>query len=638
MKSIQRQTLFLCSALLALFFVVGAGRAFAAASDAQFFITPNDQLYAEQWYLEKIKAPQAWAMNHDSSNVVVAVIDTGVDIDHPDLINNIWINEKEIPVNGIDDDRNGYIDDINGWDFVNNAFDPNPKFQNGFTDIGLHHGTIVSGIIAAEGNNAFGITGVAWNAQIMALKVLNDRGEGTTEDVIRAIDYATNNGADIINLSFVGPDYSSSLAEAIERAFDAGVLVVAAAGNEDANGLSHDLSVTPAYPICNDNGRDTIIGVGGTDPLDQKAEFSNFGSNCIDIVAPATSFVGLVVYDPRRVYGGKVYNLYAQGYWSGTSMSAPLVSGALALLKGVNPKLTRQQLTQTIFETAANIDALNPDFKGDLGAGRLDVAAAVQKVYDDLHVYQGFVIAAPQSNASTTVNVYTEIPAKFKAYGEEFQGGAAIATGDVNGDGQDEIITGAGQGGGPHVRIFNEQGTLLGQFFAFDSKRRNGVNVAAGDINGDGISEIIAAENKGGLPYVRVFNLAGNKLAEFVAYPMNFRGGVNVSAGDVNGDGKDEIITGAGFGGGPQVRIFDASGTVRGQFFAYGENFRGGVNVAAGDANQDGIEEIITGAGPGGGPHVRVFDERGSLFAGFFSYTESMHGGVNVAVLKLKVQ
>src|SRR3989339_459911 len=606
MAILHKHRLALCTAFVALFFVVGSGRVFAAASDIRFSVLPNDPMYPEQWYLEKIKAPQAWVMKWSSPSVVVAVIDTGVDIDHPDLINNIWINEKEIPVNGIDDDRNGYIDDINGWDFVNNTFDPNPKFQNGFTDLGLNHGTIVAGIIAAAGNNAFGITGVTWNARIMALKALNDRGEGTIEDVIRAIDYATNNGADVINLSFVGADYSPSLAEAIARTYNAGVLVVAAAGNEDANGKSHNLEITPAYPICHDNGRNMVIGVGGTDPLDQKAVFSNFGSNCIDIVAPATSFVGLVVYDPTKVYGGKVYNLYAQGYWSGTSMSAPLISGSLALLKGVNPKLTRQELVQTIFETADNIDPLNPAYKGELGAGRLNVAAAVQKVYDELRAYQGFVVTVPQSNASTTVTAYTATPAKFKAYGDAFAGGATVATGDVNGDGTDEIITGAGSGGGPHVRVFDEQGTLLGQFFAFDQKRRNGVNVAAGDTNGDGRDEIIAAENKGGAPYVRVFTMAGNKLAEFAAYPLNFRGGVNVAAGDTNGDGRDDIITGAGFGGGPQVRIFDASGTVRGQFFAYASNFRGGVNVAAGDTNQDGTDEIITGAGPGGGPHVRV--------------------------------
>ena len=166
-------------------------------------VIPNDPSYPEQWYLDKIGAPEAWGIKSDSSNIIIAVLDTGVDIDHPDLYKNIWINEDEIKDNGIDDDNNGYIDDVNGWDFFNKVADPNPKFSEGFTEIGLHHGTIVAGIIAAEGNNNFGITGINWSAKIMPLKVLSDKGEGSTVEVIQAIDYAIDNGADIINLSFV---------------------------------------------------------------------------------------------------------------------------------------------------------------------------------------------------------------------------------------------------------------------------------------------------------------------------------------------------------------------------------------------------------------------------------------------------
>ncbi|PIR95063.1 transporter, partial [Candidatus Falkowbacteria bacterium CG10_big_fil_rev_8_21_14_0_10_37_6] len=171
-----------------------------------------------------------------------------------------------------------------------------------------------------------------------------------------------------------------------------------------------------------------------------------------------------------------------------------------------------------------------------------------------------------------------------------------------------------------------------------DKSFRNGVFVAAGDIDGDGTDEIIAGSGKDSLPKIKVFDGYGNLKSEFFAYAENFRGGVNVASGDIDGDGTDEIIAGAGNGGGPQVRIFDAKGVVKQQFFAYAENFRGGVNVASGDINQDGIDEIVTGAGQGGGPHVRVFDKDHILLKGFFAYDNSMSGGVNVAVINVKVK
>ncbi|PIR94733.1 hypothetical protein COT95_02590, partial [Candidatus Falkowbacteria bacterium CG10_big_fil_rev_8_21_14_0_10_37_6] len=248
------KTSFFCINLIfiLLFLALFSNAFFAIAAESTNSITPNDPYYNEQWYLDKIGAPQAWGIKNTSPNVIVAVLDTGVDINHPDLEANIWINNGEIADNGIDDDNNGYIDDINGWDFYDDIADPKPKFTQGFSEIGLNHGTIVAGIIAAEGNNNFGITGVTWSAKIMPLKVLSDSGEGDTGDVIQAIDYAIDNGADIINLSFVGGIFEKSLEEAIRRAYDAGVIVVAAAGNEDAGGVSHDLDIKPSYPVCHD--------------------------------------------------------------------------------------------------------------------------------------------------------------------------------------------------------------------------------------------------------------------------------------------------------------------------------------------------------------------------------------------------
>jgi Vanadium chloroperoxidase N-terminal domain/FG-GAP-like repeat/PAP2 superfamily/FG-GAP repeat len=210
--------------------------------------------------------------------------------------------------------------------------------------------------------------------------------------------------------------------------------------------------------------------------------------------------------------------------------------------------------------------------------------------------------------------------ADFFAYDTAFIGGVRVATGDVNGDGTPDIITAAGPGGGPHVKVFDGVDLhVIFSFMAYDIKFAGGVFVAAGDINGDGKADIITGPDLGGGPHVRVFSGAtGGELMSFLAYSPAFFGGVHVAAGDVNGDGKADVITGAGLGGGPHVRAFsgaDGSGLL--SFFAYDMAFRGGVFVAGGDCDGNGRADIITGAGPGGGPHVEVFNGQGARLQSF---------------------
>lgn len=217
-----------------------------------------------------IDAPEAWDVTTGSSAVVVAVIDSGVDVNHPDLAANIWTNPGEIAGNGIDDDENGYVDDVNGWDFFIN--DNDPRDANG-------HGTHVAGTIAAAGNNAAGVTGVSWSAQIMALRFLDAWGGGTTANAIAAIEYADAMGADIINNSWGGGAYSQFLKDAIDAC---NALVVCAAGNSGSNNDS-----IPHYPSSYSSAN--IIAVAAGDQDDNRAYFSNYGLLSVDVAAPGTN-------------------------------------------------------------------------------------------------------------------------------------------------------------------------------------------------------------------------------------------------------------------------------------------------------------------------------------------------------------
>jgi len=657
-------------------------------------LTPNDLYFDKQWYLKKINATGAWDTVRENQDFVIAVIDSGVQIDHPDLRDNIWRNVMEAPGNHIDDDKNGYVDDVNGWDFVDNTPDPSPKFDEGFTENGIMHGTVVAGVIGAVGNNATGVTGVSWHTKIMPLKVLADNGEGDTKNVVKAIDYAINNGADVINLSFVGFNYSKIMEAAIRRAYQAGIIVVAAAGNEQGQGYGYSLDVTPLYPACYDGnaGENMVIGVAATDTLDQKASFSSYGHKCVDITAPGVSIFSTAVYSPNHKIGDEYLNKYYDGYWSGTSMATPLISGAIALIEKANPKLSLKEIVNILINSTDNINLLNPLFVGQLGSGRLNIGKAVAAAQSSLLEIEPKLVFVPFANKEPVVVISDKDGSNqksFLAYSENFKGGIRVQTGDVNGDGEDEIITGTGLTGGPHIKVFSAKGELISQFFAFDKDNRNGVNIAVGDLNNDGIDEIIVGAGSGDEPMVRIFDYKGNKKRQFMAYAKGFRGGVNVAVGDVDGNGYGEIITGPGLGGGPQVRIFSQYGVITGQFYAYDKNYRGGVNVAilkihtgarikkakivtapalnseplirvfdnhsrienqflayqkefqggvniaTADFDTDGIDEIITGAAGNGSPHIRMFKKKGELLNSFYAFDKTFSGGVYVSSINI---
>ncbi|MBW4594824.1 MAG: S8 family peptidase [Brasilonema angustatum HA4187-MV1] len=299
-----------------------------AAGQTTFADVPN--LGGNNWGADLVKAPEAWAKGYTGKGVVVAVLDTGVDFNHDDLKDNIWTNPKEIAGNGKDDDGDGLVDDVHGWNFVDNNNDVSDKFG---------HGTHVSGTIAGEKND-FGVTGIAYDAKIMPVKVLGDDGSGSYTSISNGIHYAVDHGANVINLSLGGGSSDSTLEKAIEYASTKGVIVVMAAGN--------DGGLQPGYPAryADKSG----IAVGAVDKNNQMADFSNKAG-----VNPLT----YVTAPGVNVYSTIPGNKYAS--YSGTSMAAPHVAGVVALMLSANHNLTDAQVRQIVAETAVH-DTQMPNF------------------------------------------------------------------------------------------------------------------------------------------------------------------------------------------------------------------------------------------------------------------------------------
>ncbi|MCK5416126.1 S8 family serine peptidase [Candidatus Parcubacteria bacterium] len=594
----------------------------------------SDLYYSYQWYLKKIRANYAWDKVTDS-NTIIAILDSGVQLDHPDLAENIWENLDEIPGNGIDDDRNGYIDDVNGWNFVDNNSNPSYEIESDSTESGVMHGTIVAGIAAAIGNNNIGVSGVAWKARIMPLRILNGNGEGDVRNVIKAINYAVDNGASVINFSFVGFSYSKKLEYAIRRAYDNNVIMVAAAGNEKKNGYSYFLDEDPMYPVCHDGNlnENMVIGVAATDAMDQKMDFSAYGTKCIDLSAPGNSIFNTVVFDKDNVD----FNKYYDGYWSGTSMAVPQVSGAIALIESVNPGLTRDELVDILISSADNITRLNPEYLWQLGNGRLNVEKAVNKAYAKRFDSNFNILVSPRNDYKSQVKLLNKKGEKqndFLAFNEFFMGGVTVSAGDINGNGKDEIVVGAGNGGGPHVRIFDKKGNVKGQFFAYANNFRGGVNVAVGDIDGDGIDEIVTGAGNGGGPHVRIFDKKGIVKSQFFGFDKNLRNGINVALiniiGGIRSAGKEIAVAPLSNGTG-EVKILDKNGKQLRKFYAFSRNFDGGIQIEGVDIDQDGLDEIVVAAGAGGTPHVRIMEVDGSLISSFYVFEAEYSGGINIS-------
>ncbi|MEG4503927.1 S8 family serine peptidase, partial [Microcoleus sp. F6_B4] len=326
---------------------------------------PNDPQFTQLWGLNNtgqiggtpdadIDAPEAWDIQKGSKNVVVAVVDTGVDYNHQDLAANIWSNTGEIAGDGIDNDRNGYKDDVRGYDFINNNNAPMDDYRY---DGGYSHGNHVAGTIGAVGNNNIGVVGVSQNVSIMPLKIFKADGRTSVDAIVKAINYATQKGAKVINASYGGDYFSQAEKDAIDDANKKGVLFVAAAGN--IGRLDNDSY--PQYPASYD--LPNIIAVAATTDNDQLAWFSHYGKTSVDLGAPGENILSTLT--------GNQY-----GFKDGTSMAAPHVAGAAALLLAQDPSRTPAQLKDILMKTTDPLTSLNGK---TVSGGRLNVWKALNR-------------------------------------------------------------------------------------------------------------------------------------------------------------------------------------------------------------------------------------------------------------------
>jgi subtilisin family serine protease len=530
---------------------------------------PNDPDYDDQWNLHKVQASTAWDHEQGDRNVVIGILDTGVDWDHPDLSSQIWINLGEdvngngiidaSDFNGVDDDHNGYIDDLRGWDFVEGVQDEVAQGEDGDVQDNnpmdfYTHGTHCAGIAASAMNNSIGVAGIAPGCTIIPLRAgfaMPDGGGAlTTEAISEALYYAADNGVNILSMSFGGDPFSKTDLEAYQYAYSKGVILIAAAGNSSSSAEHYP----SAYP--------NVIAVSATGPEDEMASFSNYG-NWVDVSAPGENILSTIYNDEYAKY-------------SGTSMSTPLVAGLTALIQSAHPEWSDEDVEIQLLSTTDDIDTLNQAYKWQLGTGRINAAKALTqeassrlRVWDTKYDYfynsqhSGLVdsmkIRIDLSNLGKTAtgvyikmscnNQYVTLITDSLFYGDILYGDTAILnryftlliSPDVPVGECDTLEYAIFSAGVP--AIIAETGVILNnpymQQTGFPAKFRTHPDlIKTADVDNDGQAEIICLANSDGI-YRTETDGSVKKIIYFTGYQYTVS---SFALADLDNDGNMEII------------------------------------------------------------------------------------------------
>lgn len=629
---------------------------------------PNDP-QVSQWGFADTHVYEAWDFATGSSDVIVAVVDNGFDSFHPDLAENVWKNIKEIPDNSIDDDRNGYVDDVWGWNFelkdTNNngtidpdetigTNDPRPAIttlsQQEIEEGVIHHGTLVAGIIGSVGNNGQYGAGINWRVKLMNVKVLGNSGGGQITQLGQAIRYAVDNGASIINISLVGDSGNREINEAVQYAYEKGVVVVAAAGNGGTF-----LDSFPYSPVCADAGEkeQRILGVSAIDEIHRIARFSNIGSSCVDITAPGVNIASSLRYAPRE----QLLEAYGGG-WKGTSFATPFVSGAAALIKSIHPEWKAKEIYAAILSTTHKTPTDNEaEYAHLYGAGLLQIDKAVQfalktpsiprarvvtaiqsmtttgrlhewkqgkgielprpitlsrSVYDiasfETSDRSGFVTIQEKNTRFNTVTIYDAAWNQVQSWEVPMGGKQSVHVVDILGDSTQEILF------APQAAAFD-----VARIYTFDGKEVEKIRnpqkhegVSLGFVTQPGFTRpsLLATFLNGGFVTMHEYDYVF-AIKKTIQIPDLDRRGVVTSA-DIDGDGQSEYVIGGGVGELPYLFYYSADRKLLRQFTAFDPAWKGGMRLLGADINKDGTADVIV-APPRGAKDVVVFDGRARM-------------------------
>lgn len=621
----------------------------------------NDPVEA-QWSYTDTGVYGAWDSSVGSSAVVVAIIDNGFDSFHPDLAENVWKNDDEIPANGIDDDKNGYVDDVWGWNFAvedinrDGVFDDSERQGNNdprpsVFDINrdnqeaevVHHGTVVAGIIGASGNNGESGSGINWRVKLMNIKIVGNVGTGELNLLPEAIRYAVDNGAHVINMSMVG-SVDPLVKEAVKYAFDRGVAVVAAAGNDMMS-----LDLTERYPICADAGENEewILGVSAIRQTHQIAQFSNVGAACVDITAPGVNISSAMRYAPSYGFSDK----YGGG-WSGTSFAAPFVSGAAALVKSIQPAWGAKEIYSALLTTVHKTPpADEQEYARLFGAGLLQIDKAVAYAAETAPAIvekenPSVALAQDSTPSFPSLFLIRQKSGRFlRMYGFSADPAIMPAQAVAVGSWQDKAISvfvGQRVKDRAAVRVIR---TATGkELFSWNIPSVGPVDVHVRDVIGDRAPEVLIAPKNASKDVYIVYSLEGMELARVTSPQTHagssidfgddgrvfafFRQGKDVSiyeikdnsslvrlfavpglysagtvrTGDVHSSPGMEIIISGGKGERSDVFVYDRDGSLLAKTPTYGKQYRGEVLLSVGDYNADGSADILTLPAVGGLP------------------------------------